>query len=296
MAKEMRHFLRMKLPSDEWEAGIRSFADIKDANLKALYKTSLKEKTAELSGIWSDELGRMVLHFVRIAILLGESQPPQVPDDWTKPIITLEMDIPERPEKPNRNHHFSLEAEIQNLRDLHLLHLGFQGVMKNLKQRDEAHDFDDVQRLAGDLLLANCPEVCRNFYHPSVQQALDSIDQNSPWRDNHIHEALEVITNLEKDHNLAGEAASRLEAMRADIESRHVLLGQIRRRFRAFIIDEAQDNSPLQWRLLSRLWGPVEVREEDRPGRIPRGNQQYATLETLSRASMPFDRRRSQDS
>ena len=265
MAKEMRHFPGMKLPSDEWEAGIRSFADIKDANLKALYKTSLKEKTAELSGIWSDELGRMVLHFVRIAILLGESQPPQVPDDWTKPIITLEMDIPERPEKPNRNHHFSLEAEIQNLRDLHLLHLGFQGVMKNLKQRDEAHDFDDVQRLAGDLLLANCPEVCRNFYHPSVQQALDSIDQNSPWRDNHIHEALEVITNLENDHNLAGEAASRLEAMRADIESRHVLLGQIRRRFRAFIIDEAQDNSPLQWRLLSRLWGPREVREEDRP-------------------------------
>ena len=57
MAKEMRHFPRLKLPSDEWEAGIRSFADIKDANLKALYKTTLKEKTAELSGIWSDELG-----------------------------------------------------------------------------------------------------------------------------------------------------------------------------------------------------------------------------------------------
>ena len=70
MAKEMRHFPRLKLPSDEWEAGIRSFADIKDANLKALYKNTLKEKTAELSGIWSDELGSMVLHFVRMAILL----------------------------------------------------------------------------------------------------------------------------------------------------------------------------------------------------------------------------------
>ena len=65
-----------------------------------------------------------------------------------------------------------MDAEIQNLRDLNLLHLGFQGVMKNLKQRDGVHDFDDIQRLAGDLLLANCPEVCRMFYHPSIQREL----------------------------------------------------------------------------------------------------------------------------
>ena len=38
----------------------------------------------------------------------------------------------------------------------------------------------------------------------------------------------------------------------------HDLLKKIRRRYRAFIIDEAQDNSPLQWRLLSRLWGERE--------------------------------------
>ena len=37
-------------------------------------------------------------------------------------------------------------------------------------------------------------------------------------------------------------------------------LKSIRRRFRAFIIDEAQDNSPLQWRLLARLWGPREIK------------------------------------
>ncbi|HIE81939.1 MAG TPA: hypothetical protein EYQ07_05390, partial [Candidatus Poseidoniales archaeon] len=29
------------------------------------------------------------------------------------------------------------------------------------------------------------------------------------------------------------------------------------------IIDEAQDNSPLQWRLLSRLWGPREIRTDE---------------------------------
>ena len=265
IAKEMKHFPGMKLPSDNWEAGIRSYAKIEDETLKTRYKSTLKEKTAELSEIWSDDLGSMVLHFVRLAILLGESKPPQTPDDWSNPIITLPMGIPERIENPNKNHHFSLEAEIQNLRDLHLLHLGFQGVMKNLKQRDEVHDFDDIQRLAGDLLMANCPEVCRTFYHPSVQQALDSINQNRPWRDDHIFRALEAISHLEKNRDLAGEAASRLAAMRADLESRYLLLGQIRRRFRAFIIDEAQDNSPLQWRLLSRLWGPREIREEDGP-------------------------------
>ena len=70
MAKEMRHFPSMKFPSDEWEAGIRSFAEIKEANLKALYKATLKEKTADLCDVWSDDLGSMVLHFVRMAILL----------------------------------------------------------------------------------------------------------------------------------------------------------------------------------------------------------------------------------
>ena len=39
---------------------------------------------------------------------------------------------------------------------------------------------------------------------------------------------------------------------------------RIRRRYRAFIIDEAQDNSPLQWRLLSRLWGPRHFEEGEK--------------------------------
>ena len=265
MTKEMKHFPGLKLPSDEWDAGVRSYAQIKDANLKALYKTNVGEKTTELSSIWSDELGNIVLHFVRIAILLGESKPPQVPSTWSKPTVKLPVELPASLEKPNKTHHFSLEAEIQNITDLHLLHLGFQGVLKNLKMRDEVHDFDDIQRLAGDLLLANCPEVCRTFYHPSVQQALDSIDQERPWRDDHVDRALEAVSVLEENRDLAGEAASRLAAMRTDIESRQLLLGQIRRRFRAFIIDEAQDNSPLQWRLLSRLWGPRELRDDDAP-------------------------------
>ena len=265
MGKEMKFFPRMKLPSDSWPAGVRSYSEIKDKNLKSSHTSTMKSKISELQRIWSDDLGTMMLHFVRTAIILDESKPPEVPPAWEPPSNALPTEIPERLDNPKKNHHFSLEAEIQNLRDLHLLHLGFQGVMKNLKQRDEVHDFDDIQRLAGDLLLANCPEICRTFYHPSVQMELDSISPDSPWRDDHISRAMDAISKLELEPESAGAWASKLGAIRADLESRRQLLEEIRRRYRAFIIDEAQDNSPLQWRLLSRLWGPREVREGDPP-------------------------------
>ena len=265
MGKEMKFFPRMKLPSDSWPAGVRSYSEIKDKNLKSSHTSTMKSKISELQRIWSDDLGTMMLHFVRTAIILDESKPPEVPPAWEPPFNALPTEIPERLDNPKKNHHFSLEAEIQNLRDLHLLHLGFQGVMKNLKQRDEVHDFDDIQRLAGDLLLANCPEICRTFYHPSVQMELDSISPDSPWRDDHISRAMDAISKLELEPESAGAWASKLGAIRADLESRRQLLEEIRRRYRAFIIDEAQDNSPLQWRLLSRLWGPREVREGDPP-------------------------------
>ena len=265
MGKEMRFFPGMKLPSDSWPAGVRSYAEIKDKNLKSAYTSTMKSKISELQRIWSDDMGSMMLHFVRTAIILEESKPPEVSLDWEPPSHALPTEIPERLDNPKKNHHFSLDAEIQNLRDLNLLHLGFQGVMKNLKQRDEVHDFDDIQRLAGDLLLANCPEVCRMFYHPSIQRELDSISPDSPWRDDHISRAMDALSKLELDTESAGAWASKLGATRIDLESRRHLLEEIRRRYRAFIIDEAQDNSPLQWRLLSRLWGPREVREGDPP-------------------------------
>ena len=265
MGKEMKFLPRMKFPSDSWPAGVRSYAEIKDKTLKNTYTSTMKSKISELQRIWSDDLGSMMLHFVRTAIILDESTPPEVPHDWERPSQALPLEIPERLENPKKNRHFSLDAEIQNLRDLHLLHLGFQGVMKNLKQRDEVHDFDDIQRLAGDLLLANCPEVCRTFYHPSIQGELDSISPDSPWRDEHISRALDVLSKLELDPESAGAWSSKLGAIRTDLESRRQLLEEIRRRYRAFIIDEAQDNSPLQWRLLSRLWGPRQAREGDPP-------------------------------
>ena len=260
--KKMTFLPRLKLPSGGWESGIRSHADISDKTIKDRFKREMKNHKSELDRIWSDDLGVMVLHFVRISSLLDGAKPPHTPPDWGPPSLPLAKEIPERPEDPKKNYHFSLESEIQNLRDLQLLHQGFQGVLKNLKLRNEVHDFDDIQRMAGDLLLTNCPEVCRAFYHPTVQQALDSLE-TSPWRDDHIISALEAIKRLEENPNSAGHSQASLGAMRADLEARYSILGDIRRRFRAFIIDEAQDNSPLQWRLLSRLWGPRQEKEGD---------------------------------
>ena len=106
--------------------------------------------------------------------------------------------------------------------------------------------------------------MCRKYYPQEVIRELDSIG-DEPWRDDHILAALKQISTLENNPKLAGESISELTAIRLDLERRHDLLRTIRRRFRAFIIDEAQDNSPLQWRLLSRLWGERSVLEGEIP-------------------------------
>ncbi|RZD47023.1 MAG: hypothetical protein CXT66_07155 [Methanobacteriota archaeon] len=126
------------------------------------------------------------------------------------------------------------------------------------------YDFDDIQRFAGDLLLANCPEVCRSFYPNSVQKALDSLKDRA-WRDDHIHSALRIISAIESNSEKSDDYYNGIAAVRRDLEERFSILQSIRRRYRAFIIDEAQDNSPLQWRILSRLWGEREANDDEKP-------------------------------
>jgi len=153
-----------------------------------------------------------------------------------------------------------MDAEVSNLQDLYLLQLGFRGIITKLKETQEVHDYEDITRAAGDLLLANCPEACRSFYPTSVQNTLDSLD-NRTWRDDHIHSAFGKISEIESGSgNFDG-----IGAVRRDLEERFSILKRIRRRYRAFIIDEAQDNSPLQWRILSRLWGERETHEGEPP-------------------------------
>ena len=262
MKSKQSFFPYAHLPSDSWESGIERYSSIPDTNARARANDEIKSIASDLRDAWSSDRGRLMLHFTRVALLLSGTLPPAVPADWEPPLAPLATPLPERLYGPSTSHHFTLDAEVRNLQDLHLVHTGFQGIIQSLKEREEVHDFDDIQRLSGDLLLANCPSVCRSFYPLSMQQALDSMTE-ATWRDDHILEAFTELERLEADPSRAGEAASNLGAIRADLESRHQLLRSIRRRYRAFIIDEAQDNSPLQWRLLSRLWGQRRVDEAE---------------------------------
>ena len=248
------------LPSDDWVSGIDKVSSIKDPTSKEHVKSAIKAVSDDLRAAWLTDSGQLALHFTKLSMFMDGTRPPASPETWKPSVTPLPNPLPERIESRPESYGFSLEAEVRNLEDLYLVHHGFKGILQKLKERDEVHDFDDIQRLAGDLLLANCPSTCRSFYPNSLQNALDSIS-DSPWTDDHIYAALDELKRLEEKPSLAGEAASDLGIIRNDLQFRFDLLKSIRRRYRAFIIDEAQDNSPLQWRLLSRLWGERRTEE-----------------------------------
>ena len=158
---------------------------------------------------------------------------------------------------------FSLEKESKNLDDLRIVMQGLNGILEKLKQLHEVHDFTDVQKMTGDLLLANCPKFCENFYPEIVIKTLNNPSEDT-WKDDHIISALSILETFERDSLHSGISTSDILECRRDLERRYDLLKRIRRRYRAFIIDEAQDNSPLQWRLLSRLWGPRHFEEDEK--------------------------------
>ena len=87
------------------------------------------------------------------------------------------------------------EQQTKVLADLLLVHYGCQEILTLKKVNEGVHDFDDVQRLAADLLLARCPDSVRFEYPEEVVEVLDSLD-DEPWLDLHISAAM----TLAKDH------------------------------------------------------------------------------------------------
>ena len=260
-------FPRNNIPADDiWPRGINSWSSIKDDHFKQSVKQSLFHEMDNIRDVWMSPTGALVLHFVQIAMLLDPSPPPCSPSSRGKAFSALPDVLPDRlPEGEKSEHYFfTIDSEARNLEDLRLVHLGFKGILKRTKEREEVHDFDDIQTLASDLLLAKCPDTCRKYYPQPVIRELDSIG-DEPWRDDHIDRALHQITLMEENPTLAGESASNLGVIKSDLVRRIERLKTIRRRYRAFIIDEAQDNSPLQWRLLSRLWGERSTFEGEPP-------------------------------
>ena len=257
-------FPRKKLPnSDEWSAGIASYSALKNPfkeNLKTVWE-GCHNRAKE---VMNSHVGKRVRHHTRLALILDPRIGSGIPQGAPQTLEHLPEILPERLPlgRPPQDFAFDLASESRNLDDIRIVLKGLTGIVDVLKERDEVHEHRDIALLAGDLLLANCPRVCRLFYPPTVIDALDSLDEMT-WRDDHIHRAFAALEALEEKPSMAGEAAGRLSEIRADLERRHSDLRSIRRRYRAFIIDEAQDNSPLQWRLLARLWGERRIENDE---------------------------------
>jgi len=251
-----------KLPnSNAWPAGVSSYTNL-DSPYKENLRYTWKDCENRARALLTSEIGKRVRHHTLLALILDPNSCMGIPADAPHALEHLPELLPERlpsGRKPS-NYAFHLVAEARNLDDIRTVLVGLAGIVDVLKERDEVHEHRDIALQTGDLLLANCPQICRSFYPRTVIDALDSMGEQS-WRDDHIHRAFAALEALEANPSQAGDAANRLAEIRTDLEYRHTLLCQIRRRYRAFIIDEAQDNSPLQWRMLSRLWGSREVRE-----------------------------------
>ena len=250
-------------PSNPWPSGILSYTALDEP-----YRTNVKDTWADCQSRANDllfsEVGQRVKHHSLLALILDSREELLIPINAPFNLAHLPADLPERLPvgMTPQAYSFNMAAEARNLDDIRTILRGLAGIVNVLKEREEVHEHRDIALLAGDLLLDSCPRFCRSFYPEAIIAALDSIGENT-WRDDHIHRAFDVLEDMEANPDLAGDAASRLGEIRRDLDHRYGLLRQIRRRYRAFIIDEAQDNSPLQWRILSRLWGPREFNSSD---------------------------------
>jgi len=143
----------------------------------------------------------------------------------------------------------SSESQVTLLQDLFTCHDGARDILSRLKTSAGLSDHDDIQRLAEGLLLSRCPDVVRMKWPPNMVAILDRGSQQ-PWSDDHLLKAIDA----------AGKDKAALE----DLGRRIDVLNRMRRRFRAFIIDEYQDTNPQQHRLIARLWGHRQ-RSKDEP-------------------------------
>lgn len=191
--------------------------------------------------------GLLVRLLGKCAFLLDPSSDlPFMPDDCELRARAVEPVFDDI--APSGNLRISSELQTSVLNDLLLVHRGCQDILALMKAQEGVHDYDDIQRLAADLLLARCPDIVRHTYPHEVVQALDRIG-DEPWFDQHIARAM----------RLAGEDQTCFE----DLNRRYAVLQTIRRQFRAFIIDEYQDTNPAHFRLLARLWGTRKLKPDD---------------------------------
>ncbi len=262
---EFNPFPTGNLPNDSgWNRGHLTMTKgrIKDLNTFERAKENRDSAVAAAREVWQDPTVRPLLRYARIVGMLDGSPPPNAPAAWPMTSGPLPDPVPARSEALSGRCHLPLEREGEIIDDLLAVHRGTLQILQRLKAQRELHDFDDIGALAADLLLARCPDICRTLYSDDVIEALDSLPEQ-PWLDDHIDAALALSESALADSQWAeANPGKRAEDMVRDLSERVDRLRRIRRRFRAMIIDEAQDVNPRQWMLLSRLWGPRH-REND---------------------------------
>ena len=262
-----------RLPNgDGWPSGLPTLASIRDASAKAATTARLGAAMNDARRLFATLLGQRMRSCAIIAYLFdGTSEPPHLPADATVSPVRLTDPIPAYEARSPTA--LTVDVDARLLEDLLLVHAGAHDVLTELKLAAGMHDHDDVASLAEDLLLSRCPSVCRRWYPPEVVERLDALDLEHPWTDSHldaamalVESAFEVIAEDGVERRVISDAFRDwpMREVADDLTRRIHTLKTIRRRFRAFIIDEAQDNSIQQWLLLSRLWG-VRQRVEGDP-------------------------------
>ena len=237
-----------------WPAGLMKWSSVlkgkDDKTLKARIISDASSAAERLQNRLHDPTdGRLVLMLAKVAYSLNPSQ-PFIHRDANERYDSQPLGLELSQEPPQTNTRVSRELQVEVLNDLYTVHSGCQDLLRHLKSQEEAHDFDDVQTMVGDLLLARCPAIVRHWYPPEAVQALDDLG-DEPWSDEHIRRALTIMQSDEEKQ--------------LDLQRRYSLLKQIRARYCAFIIDEYQDTNPEHARLLSRLWGRREGISDEHP-------------------------------
>ena len=249
-------FPNNKIPSTtSWGSGLISYTQMGNGKAAKEVKSNLKSRCLELRSILNREDISAIIEHATIMIPLVE----------TPGVTSVPYPPPDRVASMQGSGPLTLniDGEAHHLQDLRMAMIGIIEISRSLKFKRKLRDFDDVSRLASDFLLVQCPRNCRlsGHYPNSVVNTLDK-GPSEPWLDDHIERAIHDLHTMILS-GASGHSVNSLERAVEDLQKRWLALKAIRRRFRAFIIDEAQDNSPLQWRLLARLWGPREVNHDE---------------------------------
>ena len=234
---------------EKWPSGILSKTANKamDKDVKEMIANNAEAISLQIRALMNTSNGLLLRTIGRASFLFNPqiSDPDPIEGQYAHP-PRLDTELPELP--VDRAMRLTTELEIEVIQDLFTVNTGVQEILTRLKSLEGVTDYDDMHRFAEDLLLTRCPSVCRTWYPSKVIDALDSIG-DKPWQDDHLERAIMACEHKSDVHE--------------DLMRRITILRDLRRGYRAFIIDEYQDTNPQHFRLLARLWGRRHLESEE---------------------------------